>query len=194
MDPEFHQLCGASLKIILGIDPGSINLGYGLVGITNGRIEYLKHGVFSCSPTVPFQQRIYQIAEQLEQLFAENRPHITVIENIFLGKNADSAFKLGHIRGICLLYAAKSQSEIVEYAAKSVKKGITGSGAASKEQVQMLLYALLGLRGAVAASEKIDASDALSLAYYHAKQIETEENMTRGLGVARRGRNNEVDR
>lgn len=182
------------MRIILGIDPGTINLGYGLVGITNGKIEYLKHGVFSCSPTVPFHQRIFEIAEQLEQLFSENRPSITVIENIFLGKNADSAFKLGHIRGICLMYASKSQSEIVEYAAKSVKKGITGSGAASKEQVQMLLYALLGLRGAVASNEKIDASDALSLAYYHAKQIETEENMSRGLEMARRKRNHEVER
>ena len=170
------------MKIVLGIDPGSINLGYGLVGITNGRIEYLKHGVFSCSPSLPFNQRIYEIAQQLEQLFAEARPNVTVVENIFLGKNADSAFKLGHIRGICLMFATKAQSEIVEYAAKSVKKGITGSGAASKEQVQMLLYALLGLRGSVASNEKIDASDALSLAYYHAKQIENEENMARGFG------------
>lgn len=119
---------------------------------------------------------------------------MTVIENIFLGKNADSAFKLGHIRGICLMFASKSQSEIIEYAAKTVKKGITGSGAASKEQVQMLLYALLGLRGAVASSEKIDASDALSLAYYHAKQIETEQNMARGFASTRRGKNHEVDR
>lgn len=168
------------MKVILGIDPGSINLGYGLVGITNGKIEYLKHGVFSCRQTLPFHQRIFEISEKLEQVFAEFRPNVTVIENIFLGKNADSAFKLGHIRGVCLLFAARTQSEIVEYAAKSVKKGITGSGAATKEQVQLLLYALLGLRGAVAATEKIDASDALSLAYYHAKQIENEENMARG--------------
>lgn len=180
------------MRIILGIDPGSINLGYGLVGITNGRIEYIKHGVFSCPQTLPFAQRVFQISEQLEQLFVEYRPNVTVIENIFLGKNADSAFKLGHIRGVCLMYAGKAKSEIVEYAAKSVKKGITGSGSATKEQVQMLLYALLGLRGAVAATEKIDASDALSLAYYHAKQIENEENMARGFKSRSTG-NREVE-
>lgn len=178
------------MKIILGIDPGSINLGYGLVGISNGRIEYLKHGVFSCSASLPFAQRIYQISSQLEDLFADCRPNVTVIENIFLGKNADSAFKLGHIRGICLMFAAKNQSEIVEYAAKSVKKGITGNGAASKEEVQLILNARLQLRGAVAAVEKIDASDALSLAYYHAQKIETEENLARGF----RNRNREIER
>lgn len=178
------------MKIILGIDPGSINLGYGLVGISDGRISYLKHGVFSCSQSLPFHQRIFQISSQLEELFLEHKPHVTVIENIFLGKNADSAFKLGHIRGICLMFAAKCQSEIVEYAARSVKKGITGNGAATKEQVQMILNASLNLRGAVAALEKIDASDALSLAYYHAQQLETVETLARGL----RNRNREIGR
>lgn len=179
------------MKIILGVDPGSIHLGYGLIGTTNNQIEYLKHGVISCRPSIPFHQRIFEISEQLEDLFEEYRPQMTVVENIFLGKNADSAFKLGHIRGICLMLAAKSQSELVEYAAKSVKKGITGNGSATKEQVQMILYAQLGLRGAVAASERIDASDALSLAYYHARQIENEENLARGFG---RSRNREVER
>lgn len=178
------------MKIILGIDPGSINLGFGVVGINNGQIQYLKHGVISCSQSVPFNQRIYEISAQLEEVFAEFKPHVTVVENIFLGKNADSAFKLGHIRGICVMFAAKIQSQIVEYAAKSVKKGITGNGAATKEQVQMLLYARLALRGALASQEKIDASDALSLAFYHAQQVENEENLARGF----KSRNREIER
>ncbi len=96
-----------------------------------------------------------------------------MIEQIFLGKNADSAFKLGHARGVCMYEALKAKSEIREYATRHVKKIVTGSGASDKIQVQKALEKLLNipLQGSV------DASDALALAYHHAIQMEIERKM-----------------
>ncbi len=157
-------------KIILGIDPGSHNTGFGVVSLSQGKLSYVEHGVISAKATSSFSERIELIGREVSQLILRISPDITVVEKIFLGKNADSAFKLGHIRGICIFEALKVKSEIVEYAARSVKKGITGSGAATKEQVQMMLYAGLGIKATSAM--KLDASDALSLSFYHARTIE----------------------
>jgi crossover junction endodeoxyribonuclease RuvC len=168
-------------KIILGIDPGSMNTGYGILKAEGGRLTHLEHGVFVCKPTEAFSERLLKIGLSLQQLFLRIQPDITVIERIFMGKSADSAFKLGHIRGVCLLQAAQARSTIVEYATRSVKKGVTGSGAASKEQVQMILFSSLGLRTQEMGRNElqIDASDALALAYYHARQMEVQEMLQR---------------
>lgn len=115
-----------------------------------------------------FPERIGVIACEFENLLAKIRPDVTVIEKVFLGRNADSAFKLGHARGVALAAAIKSGSEVVEYATRKVKQGITGNGGASKEQVQVVLFSALGIRGRA----QFDASDALALAYYHARSVE----------------------
>ncbi len=112
---------------------------------------------------------------EVSSLIQSFKPDIVVVERIFLGKNADSAFKLGHIRGVCLFGAAQAGAQIVEYAARSVKKGITGNGAAEKEQVQMIVFAALGIKGPA----QMDASDALALAFYHARNMEVESVMSR---------------
>lgn len=160
------------MSLVLGIDPGSQFTGFGAIRIEgHGRTTQLTLvccGVIAPPVKLEFNQRIGIIAEELEILIDRLKPKITVIERVFLGKNADSAFKLGHARGLAVATAVRGGSEIVEYATRSVKKGITGSGAATKEQVQMVLFAALGIREAARA----DASDALALAYYHARNIE----------------------
>jgi crossover junction endodeoxyribonuclease RuvC len=163
------------LKVILGIDPGSQYTGFGLVKSDGTRIEHLSHGVIAAPASLEFSERIGIISEEIEALIQRTRPDITVIERIFLGKNADSAFKLGHARGVAMAAAVRAGCDLVEYAAKSVKKGITGSGTSSKEQVQLILFAALGIRTAARA----DASDALALAYYHARNIEVAAGMLR---------------
>jgi crossover junction endodeoxyribonuclease RuvC len=119
--------------------------------------------------TLDFYDRLAILAGEIETLIDKVQPDIVVVERIFLGKNADSAFKLGHVRGVAVSLALKAGCKFVEYAARAVKKGVTGNGAASKEQVQVILYAALGLKGTPA---KLDASDALALAFYHARNVE----------------------
>jgi crossover junction endodeoxyribonuclease RuvC len=154
----------------LGIDPGSQVTGFGLVQVTSdGSIKHVTHGVISPPGTLDFYERLAILGGEFEALIEKVRPDIVVVERIFLGKNADSAFKLGHVRGVAVTAALKAGCRFIEYAARAVKKGVTGNGAASKEQVQVILYAALGLRGAPA---KLDASDALALAFYHARNLE----------------------
>ena len=161
-----------------------------MIVLSQGTMKYVEHGVISAPPQLDFVARLKIISLEISEIVKRFSPSVTVVEKIFLGKNADSAFKLGHIRGICLFEALKANSEIVEYAARSIKKGVTGSGAATKEQVQMMLYASLGLKlqpmtglkslPAGAASTKalkLDASDALALAFYHARMSEFQDRL-----------------
>jgi crossover junction endodeoxyribonuclease RuvC len=171
------------VKIILGIDPGSQFTGFGAVRSDGHRVELISCGVIAPPATLEFNERIGIISHELQILIEKLRPNITVIERIFLGKSADSAFKLGHARGIAVATAIRAGSEVIEYATRSVKKGITGSGSASKEQVQLILFAALGLRG----SARADASDALALAFYHARNLEVRGNMASGMIKKRPG-------
>lgn len=166
------------MTLIMGIDPGSQNTGFGIIKVDGNRIEHISHGVISVPPSLEFNERIGIIAAEVEILMERIQPQITVIERIFLGKNADSAFKLGHARGVIVASAIRSGAEVIEYATRVVKRGITGNGNADKDQVQAVLFASLGIRERA----KADASDALALAYYHARQIEidrTLKNQTR---------------
>ncbi len=103
----------------------------------------------------------------METLMKKYKPQQVSVEKIFLGKNADSAFKLGHARGVSMYESAKGGAEIFEYATRVVKKGIVGTGAADKDQVKMAVMRLLNIK----AIQQVDASDALALAVFHAYQI-----------------------
>jgi crossover junction endodeoxyribonuclease RuvC len=165
----------ATLKTILGIDPGSQHTGFGVIQAEGDRITHVAHGVVSSKASSDFNQKLKHMGVEVSSLIKTYKPDIVVVERIFLGKNADSAFKLGHVRGVCLFGAALAGAEIVEYAARSVKKGITGNGAAEKEQVQMIVFASLGIKG----QAKMDASDALALAFFHARNMEVESALSR---------------
>lgn len=157
--------------IILGIDPGSRITGFGVVKVlsskTETRIQHVNHGVIMMDPKDPFPVRMKELSQAMEMILKKYQPHEVSIEKIFLGKNADSAFKLGHARGIAMAESAKSGAEVVEYATRLVKKGIVGTGAASKEDVARCLCRLLNIK----AISRVDASDALALAAFHAFQI-----------------------
>jgi crossover junction endodeoxyribonuclease RuvC len=167
-------VAGNSLKpkvktqVILGIDPGSHHTGFGAVRSDGDRVELLSYGVITPPAKLSFNERIAIIAGEVELLLEKVQPDVTVVERIFLGKNTDSAFKLGHTRGATIASAMRAGSQVVEYATRVVKKGITGNGNASKEEVQLILFAALHLK----VKAQADASDALALAYYHARNIE----------------------
>lgn len=162
--------------IILGIDPGTQVLGYGAVKKTPKGIEYVTHGQIKVAQKAGFNERLGLMAQRVADLISEMKPNVAVIERIFLGKNVDSAFKLGHIRGVCMFEAQKAGAEIHEYLPRVVKMGITGSGGASKEQVQVLLYNLLNIRSS---PTSLDASDALALAFHHAVQMDIQQRLRR---------------
>lgn len=165
------------MKVIIGIDPGSRFTGYGVVVVRNDEPHHLDHGVIAIPETLRFADKLKFLNEKLQALFVQFRPTDVVVEKIFLGKNADSAFKLGHVRGVCLQAAAVAGSEIFEYAARSVKKNVTGTGAASKDHVRLVVSQLLGLRLPV----QVDATDALSMAICHCRLRGIEERIQRQL-------------
>lgn len=166
--------------LILGIDPGTQILGYGLVRKTPGKeVIYVDHGQIKINPKLDFMQRMGLMAHRVSELIDGIKPQISVIEKIFLGRNVDSAFKLGHIRGVCIYESQKVGAEIYEYTPRLVKQGITGSGSATKEQVQVFLASQMRIS---LAAKGFDASDALALAFYHASIIDLKARF-RGSGI-----------
>ncbi len=150
---------------VLGIDPGSLNLGWGFIETQNDqRVTQVQHGCLKANPRHDFLQRLPFLAQELDLIIRELKPEVTVIEKIFLGKNVDSAFKLGHVRGVCAVQCQKEGSVVVEYTARAVKKQITGSGSAEKTLVQNFLYRQLNIADPFKSE---DASDALALAFCH---------------------------
>lgn len=168
--------------IILGIDPGSRITGFGVIKVSgkgaSARIQHISHGVIQMDPKEAFPLRMKELGLAMDVILQKYKPHQVVIEKIFLGKNADSAFKLGHARGVALYESAKFGSDVIEYATRLVKKGITGTGGASKEEVQTCLQRLLNIK----AITRIDASDALALATFHAFRITNPLHAHPGLG------------
>jgi crossover junction endodeoxyribonuclease RuvC len=160
--------------LILGLDPGSRHTGYGVIAADGDHLTYVSHGVIDLKESWSLAERLRVLHLELNSVFAKHSAKTAVIEKIFFGKNADSAFKLGHARGVCLLAAAINGAVVEEYAARFVKKCITGSGAADKEQVQMMIFAHLRVQPMKLA---FDATDALSLAVTHARMRGTNQRL-----------------
>jgi crossover junction endodeoxyribonuclease RuvC len=155
------------MAIILGIDPGSQITGFGVVEIAYKRMRHVTHGVIQLNSKDEFPLKMKELGEGLREILQKYQPQQVVIEKIFLGKNADSAFKLGHARGVAMYEAANQNCQVLEYATRVVKKGITGNGGASKDEVLSCLLRLLKIK----AISRIDASDALALAVFQAYQV-----------------------
>ncbi|KHD87688.1 MAG: crossover junction endodeoxyribonuclease RuvC [Bdellovibrio sp. ArHS] len=164
---------------ILGVDPGSRITGFGVIRVENGRIEHINHGVILLDAEQSFPFRMKELGAAFREVMTKYQPHQVVIEKIFLGKNADSAFKLGHARGVVMYEAGLGGSDVFEYATRVVKKGVTGTGAASKEDVQAILKAILNLK----VINRIDASDALAMACHHAFEIKKKSILQRAVSL-----------
>jgi len=165
-------------EIIIGLDPGSRHTGFGVIAAEGDTLSHVTHGVIHLKGTWSFSERLRVLHQELHDLFQRIKPTTAVVEKIFFGKNADSAFKLGHARGVCLLTAAEHAARVEEYAARYVKKVMTGSGAADKAQVQTMVFNWLKMRPVESA---FDATDALSLAVTHGLERESLKYKTRSL-------------
>lgn len=150
---------------ILGIDPGSRITGFGVVDFAGDTPTYVASGTIS-SQDGEFPDRLRQIFTSVGEIVAEYLPDVVAIESVFMHKNAGSALKLGHARSAALCATFEHDVEVVEYAPREIKQAVVGTGAASKEQVQHMVVALLGLE----AAPVVDASDALATALCHGHQ------------------------
>jgi len=158
--------------IILGIDPGLIQTGYGLIKIYDNDTEVLDYGIISPNVKSSLSDRLHTIHEDLLTLINKYKPTIMVIEEVFYGKNVKSALLLGHARGVPMVCASEYKIPVFEYSARKVKQSITGNGNAHKTQVKYMVMRELGLKSFNA---PIDASDALAIAMCHLYQLKLEE-------------------
>lgn len=157
--------------VLVGIDPGSLKTGFGVIEVQNGQVRHINHGVILLADEADFAARLLALSDSLQMIMKKYKAQHVIIEKIFLGKNADSAFKLGHARGVAIVEAARAGAEVFEYATRVVKKGVAGSGAATKEQVQLALKTQLRINQIA----NMDASDALAMAVYHAFELRQAE-------------------
>jgi crossover junction endodeoxyribonuclease RuvC len=160
---------------ILGIDPGSIKCGYGLVGMKGKAPFYITSGTISASPSKPLHERLRHIFEALQDIIRANRPDDIVVEQIFFAKGAKAALSLGHARGIVLLAAAHENINLHECSALEVKKAVVGYGRAEKRQVLEMVRLILNIREPLYP----DSADALALALCHANTIKFKEAIQR---------------
>jgi len=148
---------------ILGIDPGSIVTGWGVVEAVGSSLRHVAHGTIHSNLTEAQGARLKRIYQGIEQTLAAYSPDGVSLERVFFARNAQSALKLGQARGVALLAAAHRQTLVHEYSAAEIKVAVVGYGQASKEQVQMMVASLLRLPAKLAA----DAADALAAAICH---------------------------
>jgi len=153
---------------ILGIDPGSQVTGFGVIRVRLGTISYVDSGTIRLRSADSLNSRLATIYESLQSVIAEHQPAICSVENIFVSKNAQSALKLGHARGASILAALHGKSTVFEYSAKEVKMSVVGNGNASKDQVNYMVRAVLGLKKTDLAE---DEADALAVAICHSLRV-----------------------
>lgn len=164
MAPLAKSGTGRALRqVILGIDPGSIHTGWGIVESVGNELRHVAHGTISPTHSLALGARLSQIRHNLQQVIEQHRPGAASLERVFFARNVQSALKLGQARGVALLTIAENPIALAEYSATEIKVAVVGYGQATKEQVQKMVSALLGLRGPIAA----DAADALAAAICH---------------------------
>ncbi|HJS54007.1 MAG TPA: crossover junction endodeoxyribonuclease RuvC [Chitinophagaceae bacterium] len=151
-------------KIILGIDPGTLLMGYGIIEISNSVILIKEMSVLKLSGKKDNYTRLQLIHKKIEDLIEKYRPHEFAIEAPFFGKNVQSMLKLGRAQGVAIAAAINAGLPVTEYSPKKVKQSITGNGNADKEQVWKMLQRLVVLKEI---PQYYDATDALAVAICH---------------------------
>jgi crossover junction endodeoxyribonuclease RuvC len=148
---------------IIGIDPGSVVTGWGVIDAHGATLTHVGHGTIATAAARAQGDRLSFIYRGIREAIKSYRPDGVSLERVFFARNAQSALKLGQARGVALLAAAHAGIPVHEYAASEIKLAVVGYGQATKEQVQKMVASLLRLSGAMAC----DASDALAAAICH---------------------------
>jgi crossover junction endodeoxyribonuclease RuvC len=151
--------------IVLGIDPGTANTGYGVVLAVGNRLAALDGGVIDTDGRQPLEQRLVRIHARVCDLIREHQPQALAIEDLFFGKNVRTAFSVGQARGAIMLSAGMCGIPAYSYTPQAIKQAVCGSGRAEKDQVQRMVQSLLSLPDLPAPDH---AADALAVAICHA--------------------------
>ena len=151
-------------KIILGIDPGTTIMGYGLIHIKGKNMELLQMGVLHLAKLSSHELKLKRIFERTLAMIDEYKPDELAVEAPFFGKNVQSMLKLGRAQGVAMAAGLYRDIPIFEYSPKKIKKAITGNGNASKEQVAAMLKSLLTIKEM---PKHLDATDGLAAAVCH---------------------------
>ena len=148
---------------ILGLDPGSRVCGYGVIESEGNRLRYVECGVLTASESRPMEQRLGEIAKGLREVIEELSPEVAAVEDVFSHQNVRSALALAQARGMALAVLGMAGIGVASYPPATVKKAVSGSGGAGKDQIARMVQALIGLRSL----PRADATDALAVAITH---------------------------
>lgn len=167
--------------VVLGIDPGISNTGFGVVTRHGTQLLALDGGVIETSPDLPLEQRLAAIAGRVDQLIETHSPDAMAIESIYFGKNVESAFLVGQARGAIVCAAGKAGVGVESYTPQQIKLAVCGSGGAAKDQVQRMVAALLDLPGELPSDH---AADALAVGVCHINAAPLQRALAVAGGVA----------
>lgn len=161
---------------ILGVDPGLLHTGWGVIAVDGNSLRHVANGVVSPDRDLPMAERLSAIYEGVRTVLLEQGPDQVAVEETFVNRNPETTLKLGLARGAALVAAASTALPVSEYATRLVKKTVVGTGKADKKQVSAMIRALLP--GAAVTSG--DAADALAVAVCHAHHAESRRRATIG--------------
>lgn len=154
--------------IVLGVDPGAAVTGYGVVARSGGAVSLLECGVVRTDAAMPLPQRLREIFEGISEVLARHQVATVAVEGVFYAKNARTSIILGHARGAVLLAATMKDLPVSEYSPAEIKNAVTGTGRATKEQVQFMIQKLLRLK---APPRPADAADGVAVALCHCQSL-----------------------
>ncbi|MCS7053403.1 MAG: crossover junction endodeoxyribonuclease RuvC [Ignavibacterium sp.] len=154
--------------VIIGVDPGTIFTGVGVIKVYGNSIKRVYSGVIKLPTNKPISQRLEIIYREISYIIKKYKPNEFAIETAFYGKNVQSAMKIGYARGVSILAAIHNNLSVNEYSPREVKKSVVGLGSASKQQVSYMISNLLSLNKI---SLKTDESDALAIAVCHSLRL-----------------------
>ncbi|UCF72598.1 MAG: crossover junction endodeoxyribonuclease RuvC [Deltaproteobacteria bacterium] len=159
--------------LVLGVDPGSLVTGYGLVRKEDKRLIYGGGGKISFPHPCPFSERVHRIFGSLVEIIQAHHPDEMSIEDIFFAKNVKSALKIGHVRGAALVAAIQCGLKVFEYTPLQIKQSVVGYGRASKDQVRAMVKLILNLDIQLS----LDTADALAIAICHHNWVRLEDTL-----------------
>ena len=153
---------------IIGIDPGTGILGFGVIDADNNKAQLVDAGVVRTGVHQPLDERLVEIYNSLCEIIAETKPKIMVVEKLFFAQNVTTAISVSHARGVAMLAGKLAGLEIIEYTPLQIKQAVTGYGRADKKQVQEMVRVILGLK---TAPQPDDCADALAAAICHSTAL-----------------------
>lgn len=171
---------GSGPARLIGIDPGLRFTGWGVVDVSGSRLRHVADGVVATDGEASVPDRLKSLHEALTALFVHYAPDEAAVEETYVNRNGTATLKLGYARGVCLLAPAMAGLPVAEYGAMAVKQSVVGTGAASKDQVKMMVQRLLP----GATLSRADAADALAVAICHAHHRATRLRVSAGTVMA----------